>query len=102
MGYTKSKEPFVGGFVLVLISAHSVYVGGSVEGSRSIHSGWIIWTWDAADVCLVSSSLLVRRPSAYAKPSAEAVASMIIADMEHKPWVMPTWLPDRYLTKDRL
>ncbi|KAF8880122.1 FAD dependent oxidoreductase-domain-containing protein [Mucidula mucida] len=68
MGYTKSKEPFVGP-----LRDQGQFIAAGFSG----HGMPRTFAW------LLS-------------------ASMIIAEMERKPWVMPTWLPDRYLTKDRL
>ena len=34
--------------------------------------------------------------------SAEAVAGMIVADMQGKEWRVPDWLPRHFLTEDRV
>ncbi|KAF9013800.1 FAD dependent oxidoreductase [Hymenopellis radicata] len=69
MGYTKSKDPFVGP-----LKNQGQFIAAGFSGHGM--------------------------PRTFA--CAEAVASMIIAEMEGKPCVVPTWLPDRYLTKYRM
>ncbi|KAF9024253.1 FAD dependent oxidoreductase [Hymenopellis radicata] len=72
-GHTKTKDPFVGPLTYLEENAEGQYITAGYSGHGM--------------------------PRAFS--CAQAVASMIIADMKNETWEPPKWLPDRYLTKNR-
>lgn len=51
--------------------------------------------WYNSDLTAVTTT------SSY-KPSAEAVAELILADLKGEAWTVPEWFPRHYLTTDSL
>ncbi|KDQ61986.1 hypothetical protein JAAARDRAFT_66961 [Jaapia argillacea MUCL 33604] len=77
MGFTKTGDPFVGP---IYDTNHSLdtFRGQYIAAGYTGHG----------------------MPRAFG--CAEALAQMLIADLEGKEWVRPGWLPRRYLTSERL
>ncbi|TFY76865.1 hypothetical protein EWM64_g7146 [Hericium alpestre] len=77
MGFTKIGDPFVGPVLNPDNPADNSYQGQFISAGYSGHG----------------------MPRAFA--CAEAVAGMIIAELGHKAWAPPAWLPVHYLTTNR-
>ncbi|KAI0676177.1 FAD dependent oxidoreductase [Trametes maxima] len=78
MGYTKTGDPFVGPVIDPANSTSDAYKGQYVSAGYTGHG----------------------MPRAFS--CAEAVAQLIIADIQGRDWTPPEWLPLHHLTKNRL
>ncbi|KAF8911378.1 DAO-domain-containing protein [Mucidula mucida] len=74
MGYTAMGDPFVGPLLPLQKDTKGQYISAGLSGHGM--------------------------PRAFS--SAQAAASMIIADIKNETWEAPEWLPERYLTENRV
>ncbi|KAI0640665.1 FAD dependent oxidoreductase [Trametes meyenii] len=78
MGYTKTGDPFVGPVIDPAHPTSGAYKGQYVSAGYTGHG----------------------MPRAFS--CAEAVAQLIVADIQGKEWTPPEWLPRHHLTRNRL
>ncbi|TBU39321.1 FAD dependent oxidoreductase [Dichomitus squalens] len=78
MGYTKTGDPFVGPVLNPATGSSDLFKGQYISAGYTGHG----------------------MPRAYG--CAEAVAGMIIADIQGKDWSIPDWLPRHHLTQNRV
>ncbi|KAF5377063.1 hypothetical protein D9757_007696 [Collybiopsis confluens] len=79
MGYTESTDPIVGPVISDILPKDDV---------------------DSIQTFIAAGYSGHGMPRAFS--CAEAVASMVVAAVQRKPWSLPEWFPKRYLTWNRL
>ncbi|KAF9005212.1 FAD dependent oxidoreductase [Cyathus striatus] len=87
MGYTKTRDPFVGP---VLQGTISDSPNITIQKRKKPFEGQFIAAGYSGH----------GMPRAYA--CAEAVAGMVTSDILNKEWIAPDWLPEHYLTTKRV
>lgn len=87
------REPLDGQYIsFVSRIPHAMYLADPSQR-------WLQRPRHVASACLVRRTLSVLASSTLTLHSAEAIASLVLADRTDEPWKPPIWLPQYYLTK---